>query len=344
MIEEDVGERGSAEWDAYVAEKPGATCYQLSAWSQIARASYGIRSARLVSRGARGERLRGVLPLFVVRRPLRKYVTTGIFGAYGPLLADDEDAAHELFAAARRFCDDAGATFLHVKALGDAPAPTGYERRDVWKRATLSLQGGEEKVFRSFKTSMRAAIRQGLRSGLEIASGAGELEDFYDVLAENMHRKGAPIYGRRFFRELARAFGNRAEVVTLRRNGHAVAGAFTLMHERTVYIPFASARAAFFPLRPSNLLYWRIIQRASERGLATLDFGSSLADSSCLAFKRGWGATMHRVASYVYTPGPGHRADITPESAAVQAGVRLWQRLPRVAADALGPAICRYIV
>jgi CelD/BcsL family acetyltransferase involved in cellulose biosynthesis len=93
-------------------------------------------------------------------------------------------------------------------------------------------------------------------------------------------------------------------------------------------------------MNPNNLLYWEIISAACRDGLHTLDFGRSLRGSSPLAFKLGWGA--------VSTPQPllvrtlrGRPPKMDVASPAVRALVKLWQRLPRGLADALGPQVCR---
>src|SRR5436853_308864 len=79
---------------------------------------------------------------------------------------------------------------------------------------------------------------------------------FYDVLADNMHHKGAPIYGRRFIEELVRAFPRMAEVVTVNQGSRCVAGAVTLTFKGVMAIPFLSSRPDALWLRPNVLLVW----------------------------------------------------------------------------------------
>jgi serine/alanine adding enzyme len=331
-----------AEWDAYVDRHPEATCYHRSAWTIVAERAYGLRVRRLVSRAGPGWPVRGVLPLIVVPRPLHRYITTGIFGAYGAILVDGAAAEAELIAEARRITDEERACYLHIKALGDGPAPFGMRRKDVWVTAMLSLEGGAERVWKRFRSSIRAAIRQGLRFGFSLRGGTEELPSFYDVLAENMHRKGAPIYGKKLLSEILETFGDQADIVTLWADDRPVSGALILAFNGVMYVPFASSRAAYLRGRPNNLLYWRIIERACAAGLKTLDFGSSLRGTSALAFKLGWGASILPVASYVYAR-TRQEPRLDPSAKAVQAGIRLWRRLPRSLADAAGPWVCRFM-
>jgi FemAB-related protein (PEP-CTERM system-associated) len=338
-----------AEHDAYVdGHQGGATCYHLSLWTDVVARAYRVRTLRVVSRAASGARIRGVLPLYVVPRPFGRYVTTGPFGAYGPLLADDDAAAHELLDAARGVTERAGAGYLHIKALGDRPAPRGFGRQDVWVVARLPLDGGAAAVWSRMRKGARAAVKQAGRNGFSLHRGRAELHGFYDVLADNMHRKGAPIYGLDFFRGLLDAFGDRADVVTLHEDGRAVSGALTISYRGVLYVPFASSRAAYFPKRPNNLLYWSIVEHACKGSAQVLDFGSSMKESSSLAFKRHFAARVEPVASYVYDVRRGGDGEAPPElgprAAAVQAGVRVLQALPRGVCDALGPWLCRFML
>lgn len=333
-----------AEWDGFVAQQTAATCYELQGWAEIAARAYELPAHLLVSRAHVGAPIRGVLPLFVVPRLGQRYVTTGLFGAYGAHAATlgPPEARAELLDEAMRVTEKTRALHLHVKALA-GPIPSlgsGFVRHDVWARAVLPLDGGAEGAWRRVKAAVRAQVRQAKHCGLEPRVGHDQLGHFYDVLAENMHRKGAPIYGLRFMRALVETFAERAQVVTLWLGRRAIAGALTLRFNGVVTVPFASARAAYFRLRPNNLLYWFMVERAANEGARVFDFGSSLADTTSLAFKRGWGAVVEPIHSHVYARGA--QPVLAPaQSATVGAAIRLWRALPRGAADALGPWVCR---
>jgi FemAB-related protein (PEP-CTERM system-associated) len=341
---ESLREADAASWDTYVERSPGATCYHLHGWHEVAQRAYDLETEALVSRAHAGGPIRGVLPLFVVPRPFRRYVTNGMFGAYGPILADDDDTRRELLAAACRFTEDTHAQLFHAKILGEPPAGHGLARQQIWTTARLDLSCGLETVWKQLRKSLRAAVRQAERCELSVRWGRGALADFYDVLAENMHRKGAPIYGREMLDAILDAFGARADVASVWVDGRAIGGALTLSFDGVMYVPFASSRASAFRLRPNNLLYFRILERACALGLRTLDFGSSPLNAGSLDFKLHWGAEMLPITSLVYAP----RAKATPKvdasSPAVQAGVAFWKRLPRPVADAFGPWVSRMIV
>lgn len=316
-------------WDAYVSRHPDATLYHLFAWKEVAESAYGMRAPFLVARNTEDGAIRGVLPLVRVPRPFAPYLTTGLFGSYGPLLADDARCARALIEEARRRVDEGGASFLHLKLLGSAPDHCGLARHDVWVTAQLDLGPRPEDLWARLRPSMRTAIRHAERARLVVEHGSDRFDEFYDVLSENMLRKGAPIYGRRFMRALLEALGPRGDIVLLRHEGRAVTGALIAWFNGALHAPFVSSRPAAFHLRPNNLLYWELAKRALSMGLHTLDFGSSMRGSTCLRFKESWRPRVEPIASYVYAS-RGAAPSLAPvDSTAIKTVVKVWSGLPQ---------------
>lgn len=341
VVEEVSDPSAAAAWERYVEGREDATCYHLRLWQDVASSAYGMRAPYLLCRDARGA-VRGVLPLFVVRFPRRSYVTTGMFGAYGKLLVEDAEACAALVQAAQGVMRRWRARSLIVKAVGEEPllAAQGFSCQHSSSYATLRLAASADALWRGFRDKIRNAIRKAQRSDLEVRWGRQHLPDYYDVLAENMHRKGTPIYGFSFMRELVTRLGERGEILTLWHQGRAVSAALVVSYKGTVFVPFASSRPAYFRMNPNNLLYWEVMQRACAQGMQVLDFGRSPKGDSTLQFKLNWGAQEQPQPFYVYG-----RAEM-PDTRApgVQRMISLWQRLPRGLADRLGPAICQRVL
>jgi FemAB-related protein (PEP-CTERM system-associated) len=336
-------EEQGAAWDAYVAQQPDATLYHLHAWREVAERAYGIATTFLVARDGAGGPIRGVLPLFRIPRPTSPYLTTGLFGAYGRVLADDDAYARALLTAATQRIDLGDAAYVHLKALGGVPPQLPLERQDMWVTVKRDLEASDDALFRSLSSSMRAKIRHAQRAGLTFHRGKADLDAFYEVLAANMRRKGAPIYGKRFFEVLLESLGDSAEVVTLRHEGRVVSGAIVAWTHGTAYVPFVSSLPSAFPQRANNLLYWEIMRMVRRLGVRTLDFGTSLRESPALQFKTSWGASLEPVGSYVYAR-PGAEPVLVPKGSIVaRAVVRLLGWLPRSIYEAIGPVICRWI-
>jgi FemAB-related protein (PEP-CTERM system-associated) len=343
-VVESLGRQEGPAWDAYVGGRADATLYHLHAWRDVAERAYGLRTTFLAVRESVGGPIRGVLPLFRIPRPAAPYLTTGLFGAYGRILADDDTGARALLAEATRRIDLGDAAYLHLKLLGTAPDHARLQRHDEWVTVRRDLETSDDALFRSLSSSMRNKIRLAQRSGLTFHRGRADTAAFYDVLSANMRRKGAPIYGRRFFEVLLEAFGDRADVVTLRHEGRVVSGAVVAWTHGTAYVPFASSLPSAFRLRPNNLLYWEIMRMARTVGARTLDFGSSLRESTGLEFKKTWrGAAVEPIGSYLYAI-DGVQPVLVPRASVVaQVAVRLLAGLPRPLYEAAGPRISRWI-
>lgn len=336
MIVETLTAKDHAAWDAYVGAHPLGNAYHLRAWGTVAQRAYGHRAPYLVAREHAGGPLQGVLPLLVIASPVSRYLTTAMFGGYGAILASTPRARRALVDGALDLARRERAGHLTIKAIHEPSCPVGFEQRDQGSVATLSLKGGPDALWKRFRNKTRNAVRKAEKSGLELREGLAELPHFYDVLAQNYHRKGTPIYGARVMEELCAALPDTTEVVTLRKDGRAISGALVLFHADTVYVPFCSSRAEHFSLNPNNLIYWEIMQRAARRGMKTLDFGRSPRGSSALAFKLGWGAVETPEPHFVYALG-GSSPGVDAEDPWARRAIELWQRLPRPIADRLGP-------
>src|ERR671935_111770 len=132
----------------------------------------------------------------------------------------------------------------------------------------LPLWASPEQAWAAIRGKERNLVRKARGYGLEVQRGPEGLAAFYDVLADNMHHKGAPIYGRGFIEELLRAFPGAAEVVTVNRESRCVAGAVTITFKGVMAIPFLSSRPDSLWLRPNVLLVWDIISRPARAGEA----------------------------------------------------------------------------
>jgi serine/alanine adding enzyme len=343
---------GAGEWDRYVNQHPDSNCYHLSAWRQVASEAYALPAPFLVARTDGDNRIRGVLPLFHVRGLLRKHLTNGLFGAYASVLGDSLEIRSRLLESALGLCQRLKASLFVLKTLSrpELAIPSDFDHQGNWVIATLALDPDAEKVWTGLRDKIRNCVRKARRFGLEVRSGADQLRPFYEVLAENMHTKGTPIYGYEFVQGLwahlsaplatPTATPSATEVITLWHKDRCVAGAFVIFHRKRAYVPFASSLPSSLSMCPNNLLYWEIIRKSCERGIETLDFGRSIRGSGTLKFKEGWGARIEPQPCYLRSF-TNHNLSLNPDTPLVNLFVRGWQALPRGVADTLGPSFCK---
>src|SRR4051812_38274252 len=241
MVIEELDPADAPEWDHYVSGKEDANCYHLHGWRTVGERGFGLRAPFLTARTRPRGELLGILPLFFVPGG---YATTGLFGAYGRVLAEDDRIGSALVDEACERARRAGLASVRLKAVGAEPCAPGFEAVDHWVTADLALPASATAAWDGLRGKVRNCIRKAQRFGFEVRSGPDEVEGFYDVLAENMHRKGSPIYGLPMMRALVDALG--AEVITLRHDGRTVSGAISLTFDGVVTVPFASSRPSTF--------------------------------------------------------------------------------------------------
>jgi serine/alanine adding enzyme len=337
-----IDDHGERAWDTYVDHRADSTLYHLRAWKRVVHEAYGMKTPGLIARDANGK-IRGLLPLYRVPRPFSPYLTSGPFGAYGSILADDEDTARALVEAGCRMVDDGHGRFLHLKLLGDAPSWMSLNARDAHVVSRLDLGESDKALFSRIGSSMRAKVRRAERAGLAPALGRDELDGFYDVLSENMHRKGTPMYGRVFFESLLAQMPGNSTVFTLRLDGKTVSAAFIAWYKKVMYVPFVSSRLAVFPLRANNLLYWEIMRFARAEGCHTLDFGTSVRTSSTFDFKKSWHPTHVSVVSAIYSRDGKMPPLETGDSRGAKLAIKTWAKLPRGFVDRIGPKVSSWV-
>ncbi len=335
------------EWNQFVTFHPQSTCYHHGAWRRVAQRVYGLSTHYLVARSKPNLPIQGIFPLFqLTGLGVCSHLSNGLFGAYAAPLANDKTIQNSLISHAKELLRSTKRAYLLIKTLDDQnplelSALNEFRKFSNWVIAKLELPSHPDILWKQLKDKVRNSIRKAQSYRLELRTGVQEIPHFYDVLADNLHQKGAPIYGLMFIEELARAFGESAEVLTLWHDNKVISGALILTYQDTTYVPFASSRPTSFFMCPNNLLYWEIIRLSCQRGMKYLDFGRSRKDSTQLAFKRSWGATEISQPCYLYSFNHETFNYFEEENANISSWVKHWKHLPRFITDPIGPIICK---
>jgi hypothetical protein len=112
--------------------------------------------------------------------------------------------------------------------------------------------------------------------------------------------------------------------------------------ERRISSLYALVDRRLHDLFPNYLLYWTAIEAIAGAGFSSFDLGRSTVESGVHGFKGKWRGT-DILSDYQYFVRPGETRDFT--DASVRQGrslrQRVWQRLPLVVCNTLGPIIRR---
>jgi FemAB-related protein (PEP-CTERM system-associated) len=304
----------------------------------------GLRQQPYLVEVRDGERTIGWLPLAFVRSVLfgRYLVSLPYLNSNG-VLAEDEGIRRLLIDAAVGLADD-----LHVRHLElrheqafEHPALAGRLTSKVHMR--LALPDFPGPLWEGFPAKVRNQVRKGEKSGLAIAWGGDELlEEFYAVFSQNMRDLGTPVYGRRLFAAILRHFPNEAELCVVRADKTPVAAALLLHGRGVTEVPSASSLREYNSTCANMLMYWKLLERAVQRGQAVFDFGRSTLEGGTYQFKKQWGA-VPEPAVWQYYSRSGEVGDLRPDNPRYQRLIRIWQRLPLRLTRWLGPHIVRGI-
>ncbi len=333
----------AAAWDAYVGQHPDATPFHSRAWCQAVTAATGHKCHLLAEYGAHG-RIIGLLPLHHVRSPLfgQALVASG-FAVDGGILADSLDVAMVLADAATDLARSLGVASVELRG-GPLPDGEGWAGEEgIYAGFERDLAADDEAELLAIPRKQRAEVRKALASDLTVTTGrdAAERDDHYRIYATSVRNLGTPVFPKALFDAVLDAFGEDADILTIRADGRAVASVLNLYWRGTVMPYWGGGLAEARGLRANELMYFELMRHARAKGCTRFDFGRSKLGTGPYAYKKNWGfEPQPRVYARWLAPGEAPR-DTNPTSAKYRLQVSLWKKLPLWAANRIGPLIAR---
>jgi CelD/BcsL family acetyltransferase involved in cellulose biosynthesis len=360
VVEMDPARDG--EWDAFVESHRDASVFHHSAWLRTLESEYGGRVMRLAYLDPDGE-LRGVLPLQLARGlPLsRKDRLSGHrlsslprTPTAGPLAGDPVGAAMLLRGAVERVHANPG---LQLQLKVDGPhldgLVDGLEGERSFQTFVLELPRSPEELrfgrarnHARIRWSVHKAQRNGVR--IRLAETERDLRAWYRLYLETMRHHAIPPRPYRLFSAMWTRLRRHDLMDLLLAEHHdaagttLIAGSIFFRFGETVFYGFNGSHRGALSFRPNDVIIWKAINDACERGYRRFDLGEVDAFSSTLAtFKRKWGTQPYWLYRYYYPSQPAERP--TTERMSVRAGRALWRHLPLRGTALLGERIYSYL-
>ncbi len=319
--------------DAFLLEHPGATPFHRRAWIEAVTKGCGHKAHYLVV-GANA--LTGVLPLHEIHSPLfgRALVSSG-FAVGGGILAANIEAAVALSDAAWKLALATSCPTLELRG-GALPADTAHDTT-TYLGFVRDLATDDEAELLAIPRKQRAEVRKALANNLTV--DFGDRTAHYAVYAESVRNLGTPVFPRSLFDAVLDAFGEDADVLTVRKDGVPLASVLSLYHRGVVMPYWGGGTAGARPARANDMMYFALMRHARERGCTRFDFGRSKVGTGAAAFKHNWG---FEGAPLAYAKrSMGKPREINPLDPQYSRKVQLWQKLPLSIANRLGPMIAR---
>jgi FemAB-related protein (PEP-CTERM system-associated) len=335
------GDQEQPRWDAYVERHPSATHCHRWAWKTVMENAFGHRTYYLLASES-GSPV-GVLPLVWQRSVLfGSFVTSLPFLNAGGPLADSLEIERDLVEHAVALTRKLRARSLQLRYRGqyrlDLPAATH-------KISTVcTVSSNTEAMWASLNSNNRRKVNKASKAGLTARpEGVAAIDDFYALFARNMRDLGTPVYPKRFFREVLRAFRQESEIIMVRLGDEPVAASLLFSFRDVMEASWMCSNWKYLSMQPNMLLYWTNLKVAGERGFHLLDLGRSTRDSGTHKFKRLWSTEDVPLFWAQWTTEGKAVRDLSPKNPKFQLAVRLWTKLPFELSRILGPYIVKHL-
>ena len=328
-------------WTAYIEDRMRALSRH-PAWLSVL--NQGLRHDLYCVEATIDEQTVGLLPLAHVKSLLfgRFLVSLPYLNTAGAM-ADDENVARGLIDRAVELADSLNVRYLELRHELPIEHPALTKTLTTKVHMRLALRGTVDDLWKDFDPKVRNQVRKGEKLGLTVHWGESELlDEFYRVFARNMRDLGTPVYSRKLFQIVLRQFPGRAELCVVRHEGLAVAAGLLVHGNGVSEVLSAGALRTHNFTNANMLMYWHLLQRAVGRGQQVFDFGRCSLDNNVFRFKRQWGARPEQ-AAWQYYVRKGTAGDLRPENSKYSRLIRVWQRLPVLLTQMIGPPIVRGI-
>ncbi len=337
------------QWNQYATESVAAKYSHLFDWGEGLAATYTLPIFRLAAINTQTNRMSGILPLVLFDPPEKdkRLISLPYTDAAG-ILADDWESGRRLLLEALTLADELGADHLELRQDGDFQAflqqqktisTWSYTPHNFKTGLCRSLPSSTETLWSELSAKVRNQIRKARRCGCRAKAGGVELlADFYAVFSENMRDLGSPVHAPELFQSLIGNESLQTAIIVVYLHAKPAAAAVVLLHNETLYNPWASSLRSYRPSCPNMLLYWSMLEYAVNNRCRWFDFGRSSPNAPTCRFKLQWGAGMEPLVWHVFSRNPH---DWNPRSESLEYDT--WKSIDLERSRRDGPAIRRWI-
>jgi len=330
--------RDSSRWEAFVEGCPEATFFHRIGWRGIVETVFHHRTHYLLAERSGG--ILGVLPLAELRSPIFGHSLVSLpFSVYGGPAANDRDAEDALIDAEADLARALGVAHLELRHRSVKRA--AWPQQDLYVTFRKELLPDAQANMLAIPRKQRAMVRKGISAGLHSEIDT-DVERFFALYADNMHRHGTPPFSKRYFARLREEFGERCEIlIVVDPAGRPLSGVMSFYFRDEVLPYYAGDIADARDFAANDFKYWELMRRACERGLRVFDYGRSKRGTGSFDFKKNWGFEAAPL-SYEYKL---LKRDTIPQNNPLnpkyRAFIALWRKLPLPVVNAIGPMLVR---
>lgn len=326
-------------WDRFVLEHPRASFFHLIGWKRIIEKTFG-HEARYFYSECDGE-ITGIAPIFECSNWLigRCFISIPL-AAYGGIVAVDADSERALLEHSKKMVESASAEYLDLR-YRDGGLQDGFHANQLYVTFNAPLFPDPAANLKRLPKDTRYMIRKAEKGGLAAQWGAEQMDLFYDLFAQSMHRLGTPVFPQALFRNIVDEFPDHTQLMLVYNGAQAVTGVLSFFFRDTILPYYAGATADATRLAANNFMYWELIKWAGEHGFRTFDFGRSKKGTGAFAFKSQWNMNAEQLDYQVFLVKRKTVPNFSPVNPKFEMAIRLWQSLPLPVTKWLGPSAVR---
>jgi len=333
--------RDEAAWEAFVFAQGDTTFFHRAGWRRVIENGLGHRAYYRCA--WRSKTLVGILPLIEVKSRLFGHALVSLaFGVAGGIAAVDAAAVAALAEDAAQLGAQLGVDFIELRheTARDIPWIT---KPDVYATFRRALSRDDAANLKAIPRKKRADLRKAIDNKSLTTEIDVDPKIFHRIYSESLRNLGTPVQSLRFYAAIAAEFGDAVEISTISSPGGPVAALMTYFFKDIAMPFYGGATPAARPLHAYDLLYWRLMGRAVERGCSMFDFGRSKRGTGAFDYKTYWGFEPTPLAYQFHLVHMNDVPEINPLNPKYRLMIDSWKRLPLPVANTLGPPIARQI-
>ena len=293
-------------WTELLARDERATIFHSSGWLSALRETYGYKAAVLTTSAPSQPLANGVVFCAVRSRLTGRRLVSLPFSDHCEPLVRSSHELHEFvkYAAAGSW----GYIELRPQLLqSDADEnPISFRKCGVYWLHRLNLSPDLETIFHRFhKDCVQRKIRRAKKENVVYQEGNTPelLDTFYQLLLRTRRRHHLPPQPLDWFRNLVTCLGDCLKIRAASKGGKPIASIMTLTYKNTLMYKYGVSDERYHKFGGMQLLLWRAIQDAKNRGLDEFDMGRcDPKNAGLLAFKDRWGTTRSNLSYWRYQP------------------------------------------
>ncbi len=336
-----------AQWDSYVMQHKDALPYHLSGFALTTQSCSNINNYYLLSYQGNENKanINGLLIVSQFKGLNGKSSLCSLpYCDVSYCLADNQQVEDELLKQAQSLQSKLKIS-KWIYRDSETEIYQGQLSEHDKIRMLLPLPKDTDTLWQQLKAKLRNQIRKAEKCDLSYEiNSASAIADFYEVYSKNMHALGSPPHPKAWFASLQTNYGQKMQVVVIKKGSVNVAAGVLLLTDKIACVPWASSLREYNKLNSNMLLYWQMLSLAIAQGCQTFDFGRSSYGENTYRFKKQWGAQPLRLQWQEFSLSGSsmitHSNSTNWKRAAL---AKIWSKLPLTLSTLLGGKIRKYI-